>query len=241
MAAVGLAFDKKSVDDQELVARYLADQLSQAERDSFEAYYLEHPEVLQELNRTAKFKAGLMDLQQSGELARLISQPARRTHRLAMALAAAGAFVILGAGVWWARHVAQPMLAASAAALTPRFAAHLPVIDSYELQRTRTSSYDATIELPNTPAAIELRIRPSVRAVPARYRVTLAPLTESSGEFAELGALDPASDGFVTIYLDGSKLSPTIYEIKLVGEGANDGAANEASVFLVEVVRNTRS
>ncbi len=65
--------DKQYIDDHDVVERYLADQLSEPERESFEAYFLEHPEAVQEMNRTAKFKSALMDLQESGRLQPLLA------------------------------------------------------------------------------------------------------------------------------------------------------------------------
>ena len=46
--------DRKFIDDHHIVARYLADQLPDTLREEFEAYYLEHPEVVQELEATAR-------------------------------------------------------------------------------------------------------------------------------------------------------------------------------------------
>ena len=75
MAAV---FDQKYLDDHDVIERYLADQLPEAEREGFEAYFLQHPEVVQQLDRTAKFKSALMDLDAAGRLQPLLaSSPAR--------------------------------------------------------------------------------------------------------------------------------------------------------------------
>ncbi len=64
--------DRQYIDDHHIVARYLADQLAEAEREAFEVYYLEHPEMLREIEATARFKAGLAQLQASGDLAALM-------------------------------------------------------------------------------------------------------------------------------------------------------------------------
>ena len=69
--------DRKYIDDHHVVARYLADHLTDDERQAFEAYYLEHPEAVKEMEAVARFKAGLHHLQQSGELDRLVKAPAR--------------------------------------------------------------------------------------------------------------------------------------------------------------------
>jgi ferric-dicitrate binding protein FerR (iron transport regulator) len=92
MAAV---FDQKYLDDHDIIERYLADQLPEAEREGFEAYFLQHPEVVQQMDRTAKLKSALMDLHAAGRLQPLLaSQPARRWL---IALAALGAIAALAA------------------------------------------------------------------------------------------------------------------------------------------------
>ena len=60
--------DRKYIDDQHIVARYLADQLPAAQREEFESYYLQHPEMVEELEAAARFKVGLMLLRDAGQL-----------------------------------------------------------------------------------------------------------------------------------------------------------------------------
>jgi hypothetical protein len=229
---------RQYIDDHDFVARYLADQLSDAERERFEAYYLEHPEMLQELNRTAQFKSGLMDLQESGALEKILKQRPwwQRTSRLAVA--AAIMFAIIGAGIWfnWQR-ASQPILASSVTALTHRFQPTLPIAGSFNIQRTRTSSYDARINLPKRAAAIELRVKPEVSAIPARYQVNLARVSADNSltKIAEISALGSGIDGFVAIYLNAAGLSPAVYEIRLIGD-IDTNATKVESSFLVEVL-----
>jgi hypothetical protein len=229
---------RQHIDDHDFVARYLADQLSDAERERFEAYYLEHPEMLQELNRTAQFKSGLMDLHKLGELETILNQRPwwQRTSRLA--IAASLLVAVIGAGIWFNWHGAsQPILASSVTALTHRYQPTLPIAGSFNIQRTRTSSYDATINLPESAAAIELRVKPEVSAIPARYRVGLARVSADNSvtQIAEVKALQPAKDGFVAIYLNSAALSPAIYEIKLSSD-IDANVTKAESSFLIEVL-----
>jgi ferric-dicitrate binding protein FerR (iron transport regulator) len=92
MAAV---FDQKYLDDHDIIERYLADQLPEAEREGFEAYFLQHPEVVQQMDRTAKLKSALMDLDAAGRLQPLLV--AKASRRWLIALAALGGMAALAA------------------------------------------------------------------------------------------------------------------------------------------------
>ena len=125
--------DRKDIDDNRIVARYLADQLSDHERESFEAYYREHPDVVLELEATAKLKAGLKQLRESGELDGLIKPPWRfgvRTVALAASLLFAGICI-----AWWfvAQRASAPMLTAAMSTLADQSGSPLPAIASQVL------------------------------------------------------------------------------------------------------------
>jgi len=227
---------RKYIDDNDVVARYLAHRLSDSERESFEAYYLEHPEVLKELNRTAQFKVGLMDLEASGDLATSMQlRPSwYRGNRMAMA---ATILLAVGAGVWLYGHQnPRSMIANSVATLTYPFQAKLSIAGSYNIERTRSSSYDATINLPKDAAAVELRIRPERAASPALYRVALFRVADddSTTKLTTITGLKPASDGFVEIYVNTSLLTPAVYEIRIASD--DERANSAASSFLFESV-----
>ena len=68
--------DRRYIDDQHVVARYLANRLTDEEREAFEAYYLEHPDMGQEMEAAIRFKVGLMRLRETGELAPLVQRGA---------------------------------------------------------------------------------------------------------------------------------------------------------------------
>src|SRR5262245_9174787 len=59
------------LDDRQIAVHYLADKLSTPDIEAFEEHYLEHPDVVEELELDAKLKAGLMCIRDSGELDRL--------------------------------------------------------------------------------------------------------------------------------------------------------------------------
>jgi ferric-dicitrate binding protein FerR (iron transport regulator) len=92
MAAV---FDQKYLDDHDIIERYLANQLSEAEREAFESYFLQHPEVVRQMDRTAKFKSALMDLDAAGQLQPLLASRSRRRWLIALVLAVIAALAAL--------------------------------------------------------------------------------------------------------------------------------------------------
>ena len=227
---------RKDIDDGQMVARYLANQLSESERESFEAYFLSDPDALQELNRTAKFKSGLIDLHAAGELNAALNR--RSWSPQLLALAASLTLAAVGIGMWtsW-QHAPRPLIAASVSGLSHRFQSSLPIGASYHIERTRTSSYDATIVLPPHAAAVELKVKPERPS--AIYRVSFAAMTSDSSTSKTFAAenLKPASDGFVSIFLNTAELKPAIYELKISSDAGK--APTDASSFLIEVAAKT--
>src|SRR4026208_2063020 len=109
--------DRRYIDDNHVVAGYLADRLTDDEREAFEAYYLEHPDVVQELEAAARFKVGLMKLRDTGELPKLLQRD-QRLQCPYFAAAAAVAALVIGAFVIIDRTPERhPILAATVEAL----------------------------------------------------------------------------------------------------------------------------
>ena len=105
--------DRKYIDDHHIAARYLAEQLDEAEREAFEAYYLQHPDVLRDMEAAARLKTGLAQLRDAGELVQLLKpQPWYRDQRYLAAAAVAA--IAVGVGLYGLRSPArQPVLVAS--------------------------------------------------------------------------------------------------------------------------------
>jgi hypothetical protein len=230
--------DRNYIDDNHIVARYLADQLSDQEREAFEAYYLEHPDVVQEMEAAARFKVGLAQLKDSGELSKILKpRPWFRQERY-QALAAGVAIIAIGAFLFINRSPSsQPTLVASATALVDRLGDPLPTLGTYTILRTRSISYDTEIELPRAPQTIALRVLPEVESQPARYRITLSSIADDDSlrEIAAIGSLSPDADGFVPAYLNSANLSRGRYQLTLSGD-VGTSAANEPSPFLIRVI-----
>jgi hypothetical protein len=140
--------------------------------------------------------------------------------------------------LWFAQGAFEtPKLVASLSALVDRAGKPLPVANSYAILRTRGVSYDAEIELPSTPQAIELRVLPEVEAHPAHYRVAIARVADDDS-LSSVGTIDglvPADDGFVALYFDSSQLTRGRYQLTISGDADTD-AAGTVSSFKVKLV-----
>ena len=234
-----MVMDRRYIDEQHVVARYLADRVTDEERSEFETYYLGHPEVVQEMEATARFKVGLMRLQNSGELARLLKPKPRYLQWQVIAAAAAVIVIALGAIYESTHRAASPLLlAASVEALGVANNETPSIADTYTVFRTRGSSVDAEILPSESGRAIAMRVLPEYAAKPVRYRVRLSLMSadDSVQPLAELGGLVPASDRFVHVFLSGSQLKPGQYRLSISGDSDTDAQARE-SVFVVRVAR----
>lgn len=234
--------DRQYIDDHHIVARYLADQLSDREREAFELYFLDHPDIVKDLEAAARFKTGLLQLQDTGELADLMAaRPWYRQQRFAgyaatLAAVLFGVYSIAPSLMTSGVRPASPLLAPSLSELRSVRGERLAVAGSYQILRTRGRPVDAAIELPAAAAAIELRILPEFEAQPAHYRIVLS-RTNEEGTMAIVGETDglvPARDGFVTAFVDSRRLQPGEYELVLWGDRDTD-ARDVNSMFTLGV------
>ncbi len=230
--------DQRYIDDNHVVARYLANRLSDEERAAFEAYYLEHPDVVQDMEAAARFKVGLMKLRESGELDPLLRKQPRFLQWQYLAAAAALAVLAIGTLLLVQRAPGgRSLMAASVEMLN--WNSRAPTIASRTaILRTRGSSVDAEIPLPAAGEAVELRVLPEFAAHPARYTVRLFRMSadDSLQSVAELGGLVPAPDNFVTVYIDGAHLHPGQYRLAIVGDPDTD-ASDKESAFILRMRR----
>lgn len=226
-------------DDATLANRYLADQLSDVDREAFEAQLMRDPEIVRELEATARLKVGLHRLRATGELSQLVRPNRRFTQPVMLAMAASLAVAVVGLAVFrWSVVAEQSILAASVAALTDSSGNALSVGATHALLRTRADTYDAVIELPSSPQAIELRVFPETAARPDGYRMTLSRIgdDDAARPLATLSDLKSAADGFVTAFVDSSVLEAGRYEVTIVAE-TGDAASAAASTFILKVER----
>jgi hypothetical protein len=228
---------RRYIDDHHIVARYLADQLSDSEREAFEAYYVEHPEIMQELEATAALKVGLMQLRDTGALDRLMKQPQlTKGQRVLAAMAAVTIVGIALATFMLPPPVPAPPLMASPSQLLDKRGAPLPIAATHTLMRTRGSEYDAEIDLPAKPHVIELRVLPEYDSSSGRYRIALSVLDAqgASRDVGTIGNLGLAADGFVPVSMNSARLEPGRYRVTL-STAESPSANDEVSVFTIRL------
>jgi len=214
---MGTVMDRRYIDSNHLVARYLAEQLAEDEREAFEAYYVEHPEMVRELEATARFKAGLAKLQASGELDRLM-KPTPRFGRGYQLLAAGILIAAIGLSlVFSLTNAPRTVLTASANELTTKFGSSLPRGRTYTIMRLRGAQADAEIVLPASPRAIELRLTPDEGAEALRYDVTLSKLVagQAPQEVARTADVPLGPTGHVVVYVNSGALTPGRYQLSI--------------------------
>lgn len=225
--------DRQFIDDHHVVARYLADQLSESERAEFEACFLEHPEIVKEMETVARMKVGLMQLQASGELDRLTREKARIPRWQMFAAAAAIAAIAFGLSTFLTRNSAPLIVAASLEALGPQVTL-AGLASTHQLMRTRGAvQVDAEIEAPVPSGAIQLQILPEYETPTNIYRVTVRRSENQTSEsIATIDAVGANQDGFVPVFLSSAAFAPGTYAVELRGESAPD---SETSVFTFRV------
>ncbi len=226
--------DRKQIEEEHVVARYLADQLSPEEADAFEAYYTQHPSMVREIEYTLRLKEGLATLRDRQELDGLMR--ARRWRwALPLSVAAAIAGAALGTWTWYGSSTAAPVAAGSLEALVPNGQATLPLGGKYMLVRVRGAEAPLSIPLPEQHSALELQVFPADGTAAAPYRLVLRQ-QRAGGEpksVADVAGLVPGPDGLVSAWIDSERIERGQYTVELASE-AGDSAA-PAERFIIEL------
>lgn len=217
-----------STGDPTLAARYLADQLPEAERLAFEQRMLEDPAVLREVEATARFKVGLEHARDSG---RLSAAAPRHSGRLShLAIAAAFALFAVGIALWRTPQDATPTPWISNS--LQQFADTLGVAPTatreYRVIRLRSGDEaDVVIDLPPGRRAIALRVLPDAAEPGSTYTVTLAPLP-AGGPSQQIASssLEADADGYLLLYVDSASLRDGLYRLDVAPASAPDTPAD---------------
>jgi hypothetical protein len=208
--------DRKQIDDEHIVARYLADQLSPAEADAFEAYYIEHPSMVREIEQALRLREGLATLRDRQQLDGLMRA---RRWRWALPLSIAAAVMIAVAGLlaWQGDRQVSPAVAATLQDLMGEAKSPLPLGGKYLLVRMRDAGQALEISLPEERSALELQMLPASGIEGAPYQADVERVG-TDGRPALLGrihGLTPGPDGLVSAVIDSAKLQPGRYVVQL--------------------------
>ena len=210
--------DRHTIDNQHLIARYLAGQLDAAQSAEFEGHYAHHPEVVRDIERMLRLKEGLAVLEERGELGAIVRKR-QQYWRPGLGLAAGIAALVVG--VWlWIGHTTIAPVVSTIAALTDPSGQPLHVASTHMLVKMRGPPVVVGIPLPKERSAIALQMIPSSRPESGGFRVLLGQLDAANAvaPVGETRALANSADGFVTAYLDSAQLSRGRYVIELLPE-----------------------
>jgi hypothetical protein len=256
---------RAEIEQHHWLERYLAGRLSAADTERFEAYWAAHPEIIDDLEHSARLAQGLRQLDAARQLDTLL-RPAWWSGRMRlMALAASVACVALAGAIWRQLGAidAAPRIASVAGALPGLAGVPLQPLGQVTLMRLRSAT-DATLVLPQQPAALLMRVMPDVGVVAAttdvagavvadeaaaRFVVTIEPLASRDSRVSRdtlvlEDALPLGADGFVAFYVDSRALLPGRYAVTLerVDPAARAPAAPghaSTSRFLLRVETST--
>ena len=228
--------DRKQIETEHVVARYLADQLSPAEAEEFEAYYTQHPSMVREIEYALRLKEGLATLRDRQQLDALLKMR-RWRWALPLSVAAAVAGAALGMWTWYGSPGATPVAARSLEELFESGGQiALPVAGKYMLVRMRGAEPAALeIPLPGMRSALELEVLATGGAAAAPYRLVLE-RDKGDGKperVTELTGLTPGADGLVAAWLDSERIQRGRYTVELSAERSE--AAAPAERFVIEL------
>jgi hypothetical protein len=219
--------------DPTLASRYIADQLSEAERRDYEARLLSDPDTVAELEATARLKVGLAHLREAGALEELLRKPFLPAYTLP--LAASILAIAVSMWLWWPNPSGSgmnPLLFTSPTALTNKAGHPLPVALTVALFNRRATTPTVVATKPASPGAVALRVLPTDSNKAHRYRLTLLRQRESDFEkLTEIDDLMPAEDGFVQVYADADRLRPGHYQVVVTDQTVSTGTPAETLKF----------
>jgi hypothetical protein len=228
--------DRRQIDSEHIVARYLADQLSPAEAEAFEAYYTQHPSMVREIEYALRLKEGLATLRDRQQLDALVQ--ARHTRwGTPLSIAAVLVAALIGGWTWHGSRNPPAVLAPTLEQLVAESKSSLPLGGKYLLVRTRTAQPAALqIPIPDARSALELQMLPSAGAEGAPYTLSLSRLRDGKTTTVdEAAGLHVGPDGLVTTWVDSGTLEPGPHTLSL-NPGAS-GTTMPADRFVIELVR----
>lgn len=212
--------------------RYAFGRMAESEELAFEIRMLEDPRLAAEVDVINRMRQGFRALEQRGELARF-----RRTEFAGWryALAAMLALVVIGGALLMlnarTNNGASPVLASSLADLGIKASRAPAAMATIPLAHTRGLEAPTQVPLSGHSGVIALRILPAVAGDSGAYRATLERLTDKAPE-AVAANVEAVADpsGFVTLYMDASRLNPGRYRLALA-------QATRTEEFLLNVTR----
>jgi len=225
--------DPAQILSQRMVDRYCAGQLSAEETAEFEAYLLDHPELLDDVEVTRRLKLGLGSLRAKGELPGLVDGSAGASRNRLLAIAAS---VVVAAGIAWYFSQRTPVPPPIFAASLEGFAGDLRApgaIADVMLIRSR-SGESLTLEIPPQPRLYQVRIVADTSANDSRFDIELRRESRAGAPILVQRAVDvrPDPDGLLSVYLDPRAAGAGSYLLRVLGHGGAQGSSSEYELTL---------
>ncbi len=196
--------------DHDLISRYLAKRLTDAEELMVETRIVKDADFRSEVELTAALRDGLRELESRGEISALLTRQTEWWSRPRFVVVASLASIALGL-ISFLFYQQQEQLAPAVVTETLRF------------ERTRGGGLQPDVVWERTRTPVQLEMRFDVGPEPkARYRVILQSVTGRAGMPAVDLLVAASSDGDVVLPLDGALLEPGEYEIRLEPQPATE-------------------
>ena len=192
-----------SLKDRELINRYLARGLADAEALVVETRIVEDPVFRNEVELTEALRDGLQELQNRGEIAPLLSQRHTGWRHPRFALAASVAAIALGTASFL---LYQRLDAGN----------HELVVASLNFEHTRSADAAPDVVWQPTGVPTRLQMQFDVGLEPAAaYHVVIERMTDGAAVRVLETTARMAPDGVATIAVESAQFEPGDYEITL--------------------------
>jgi hypothetical protein len=199
--------------------RYVLGRMTEEEEQQFEVSMLEQPEIAAHVRVTQQIRAGLLRLDERGDLDRLsMARPWTKSWR---ALASAAA-VVFAVGIGLVLYIRQPDSIQSVIAGSPARLGYANsrtgTTASYVLAHTRGRSDVLLIRITGSEP-IEIGIVPDLLDSSGKYRVTLQ--RQASDQFIPIGSasgLTIDANGSIPVYVNPTGLPAGRYSLLLKGQ-----------------------
>jgi len=194
--------------DHDLISRYLAKRLTDAEELMVETRIVKDPDFRSEVELTEALRDGMRELESRGEISPLLTRQTEWWSRPRFVVVASLASIALGliSFLFYQQKDSAPTV----------------VTETLRFERTRSGGLQSDVVWQRTGAPTRLEMRFDVGPEPTDiYRVTLRRTTEGAARPAVDLAIPTSADGEVVLPLDGA-LAPGDYEIRLEPQPATE-------------------
>ena len=207
--------------DPERMRNFLAGRLLDDEDRAFSERLIRDPELVRELELTARLQEGLHVLCERGQLEGLLVP--RKRHPLAWlcGLVAAGVAVVAFTVALQPASHSTPVLVAERALASGGSARDAGVVQQYSFVATRDRALPPALLLP-ARGTVEFRVAPPSPSPGFPYRVTLDRFDarHARSRVGTVSDLGLASSGFLYCYANAARLATGDYELRVEPEGA---------------------